>query len=344
MLTALRHIAPSRSAIVMAAMSLVVIALAVACLFTGSVDIPSDQVIKALTGGEVSKRTWGYIITDVRVPAMVTAALSGAALAVSGLLLQTTFNNPLAGPSILGVTTGASLGVAVALLTAVTVASTQTAAVAGAVVGAIVVIAVLLAMSAIVRSTMMLLIVGIMISYLTSSAISLLNFYSTQEGVHSFVIWGLGSFSGVSADQLAPFATLTLACLAASFLLVKPLDALLLGERYASNLGINVMASRNLILLLSGLLTAVVTAYCGPVSFLGLAVPHIARLALNTSSHRRLLPATILAGMATGLLTQYIAGSAADTGTLPVNAITPLIGVPVVLYIIINRRRINYFN
>lgn len=205
-------------------------------------------------------------------------------------------------------------------------------------------IVILLGMSSIVRSAMMLLIVGIMISYLTSSAISILNFYATQEGVHSFVIWGLGNFSAVGSESLGLFAWTIIALLALTMTLIKPLNALLLGERYAANLGTNVTMSRNVILLVSGLLTAAVTAFCGPIGFIGLAIPHVARLSLNTSNHTRLLPTTMLAGAATGLLTLWLSVLPGDMGMLPVNAITPIIGVPVVVYIIINRRRIAYFN
>lgn len=334
-----------RTTIVVTAMAALTLLLAVGCLFIGSVNIPPSEILNICLGGEASKATWNYIIADIRIPAIVTAALSGAALGIAGLLLQTTFNNPLAGPSILGVSTGASFGVALTLLagfgggTAV-----GAAAMVGSTAGALVIILVLLALSSVVRSSMMLLIVGILLSYLTSSGISILNFFATQEGVHSFVIWGLGSFAGVSLDTIGLFSVTVLVCLFLSLLLVKPLNALLLGERYAASLGINVSSSRTLILLVSGVLTAIVTSFCGPVSFIGLAVPHIARLSLNTSDHRRLLPATMLAGAATGLLTLLVSTGFTANGSLPVNAVTPIIGVPVVLYIILNRRRLNYFN
>lgn len=314
------------------------------CLFGGTVDIPYDETWHVLTGGDASKKTWTNIVLELRVPMTVTAALAGASLGVAGLLLQTTFNNPLAGPSIMGVSTGASLGVAVALLGGGTLLQPEAAALTGAAVGALAVIVLLLGMSTLVKSAMMLLIVGIMISYLTSSVISLLNFYATQEGVHSYVVWGLGNFSGTGSASLPVYAGLSCALLAVSFLLVKPLNALLMGERYAGNVGTNVTLSRNIILLVAGGLTAVVTAYCGPIGFLGLAVPHIARLLLNTSNHRVLIGATILAGAATGLLTLWLSALPGDRGMLPVNALTPIIGIPVVIYIIINRRRINYFN
>lgn len=333
-----------RTLIVNTAFCVALVAFGWLCLFTGTVDIPFDETWTVIFGGEASKTTWTHIINELRIPMTVTAALAGAALAVAGLLLQTTFSNPLAGPSILGVTTGASFGVAVALLTGVAVANPDVAALAGAVAGAVMVIVILLGMSTLVRSAMMLLIVGIMISYLTSSAIAILNFYATQEGVHSYVIWGLGNFAGVGSETLPLFSTVLVTLLAVSLGLVKPLNALLLGERYAANLGTNVKVARNVILLVSGLLTAAVTAFCGPIGFIGLAIPHVARLALNTSNHTRLLPTTILAGAVSGLLTLWLSVLPGDMGMLPVNAITPVIGVPVVVYIILNRRRISYFN
>ena len=268
------------------------------------------------------------------------------------MLLQTTFNNPLAGPSILGVSSGAGLGVAVVMLAfggvigsnsmGVSIGS-YVATLLGAVAGAGAVLGVLMAMATIVKSNTMLLIVGILISYLTSSIVSLLNSIASEEGVHSYVAWGFGSFSGVSVEQMPIFATLTILGLAASALMVKPLNALLLGTRYAQNLGVDTKRARNRLLLITGVLTAVVTAFCGPIGFLGLVVPHIARLALSTSNHIRLIPATILAGADTALLCSLLSVSG-NHGIIPINAITPVIGIPIILYIIINRRRINYFN
>lgn len=325
-------------------LSLLAVALTFLCVFCGTVDIPAAETWRVLCGGTASKITWTHIVLELRLPMTVTAALTGAALGVAGLLLQTTFNNPLAGPSILGVSTGASLGVAVVLLACAGALNPTLGAIVGAALGAAVVIVVLLAFSTVVHSTMMLLIVGIMLSYLTSSAISVLNFYATQEGVHSYVIWGLGNFSGVGLDGLALYSTLTLLLLAGSICLAKPLNAMLMGERYARNVGTNVRVNRNIILVLSGGLIAITTSFCGPIGFLGLAVPHIVRLAFGTSNHRTLLPGVMLAGAVTGLLTLVLSMLPGDRGMLPVNAITPVIGVPVVVYIILNRRRISYFN
>ncbi len=335
-----------RSAITLIALSLLVVVLLPLNLVYGSIDIPFSEVLNALIGEPVSKHTWETIVVETRLPMALTAALAGAALAVAGLLLQTTFDNPLAGPSILGVSTGSSLGVAVVMLAMGGVVSEALTSyfsiLLGAIAGAAVVMLILLFFSSIVKSTVMLLIIGIMVGNLTSSAISLLNFFSTQEGVHSFVIWGMGNFTGVTLDRLPLFSILILVSLGLSFMLVKPLNALLLGARYAENLGVSIKATRNKLLLLSGILTAVVTAFCGPIGFLGLVVPHIARLALRSSNHTVLLPATALAGAVIALLCNLI--SVLPSSVIPLNAITPIIGVPIIIYVIINRKKILYFN
>lgn len=337
-----------RSTVTLIALSLLVIVLLPLNLVFGSIDIPLSEVVNALIGEPVAKHTWETIVIETRLPMALTATLAGAALAVSGLLLQTTFDNPLAGPSILGVSTGSSLGVAIVMLAMGGVVSESISSylgiLLGAIVGAAVVILVLLFFSSIVKSTAMLLIIGIMVGYLTSSAISLLNFFSTQEGVHSFVIWGMGNFTGVTLDRLPLFSILILVSLLLSFMLVKPLNALLLGARYAENLGVSIKAIRNKLLLLSGILTAIVTAFCGPIGFLGLIVPHIARLALRSSNHIVLLPATALAGAVIALLCNLISVLPASWGVIPINAITPVIGVPIIIYIIVNRKKILYFN
>lgn len=319
----------------------------VALLFFGAVDVAPSDVWMVLTGRETANAAARLIVIELRLPMACCAFLSGMALAVAGLLLQTTFNNPLAGPSILGVSTGASLGVAVMMLLLGGGAAVGVARYAGALVGAgagaAVMLLLLLLFSRIVKGNAMLLIVGILLGYLASSAISILNFYATEEGVHSFVIWGLGSFSGVTLADLAVFGPLILLATFASFLMVKPLNALLLGADYAESMGVNLTATRNRLLLLSGVLTAVVTAFCGPIGFLGLVIPHVARLTLATSNHVRLLPATALWGGFSGLLCACISIFAGNGGILPVNAITPLLSVPIIMYVIINRDKLSYF-
>ena len=339
-----------RFGISMAIIIAMLIMLIVANLLIGSVDIDPLAVWQIVTGRGHENHVWEIIILNTRLPMIATAALSGAALSVSGLLLQTAFNNPLAGPSILGVSTGASFGVAVVMLASGSAlwltqsVGTYMTILIGALAGAALVLIVLLVFSTMVHSSTMLLIVGILVSYLTSSAVSLLNFFATEEGVHSYVIWGLGNFSGVTPSQLPFFAFFIIATLALSTTLVKPLNALLLGTRYAENLGVNTKQTRNSLLIITGILTAGVTAFCGPISFIGLVVPHIARLVLNTSNHNRLLPATMLAGATVALLCTLISVLPQQVGVIPINAITPIIGVPIIIYIIINRKNIQYFN
>lgn len=345
------HSGTYRFIVVTALLVILLLVLIVCCLLFGSVDIDADVVFSILMGNDSGNEALNAIVLELRVPMILTAILAGAALSVSGLLLQTTFNNPLAGPSILGVSTGAGLGVAIVMLAmggtvgdvfGETVGSYM-ATLLGALVGAGLVLLILMVFASIVKSSTMLLIMGVLISYLASSVISLLNSVATEQGLHSYVAWGFGNFSGVSLDQMPVFAIVILLSLFGSLMMVKPLNALLLGTRYAQNLGVNTHLTRNLLLLITGILTAVVTAFCGPIGFLGLVVPHIARLALNTSDHRRLLPVTMLGGAVIALLCSLIS-VISPYGIIPINAITPIIGVPIIIYIIINRRRIHYFN
>lgn len=340
-----------RFTIAVIVLTITVLALMVGCMLIGSVDIDSSAVLNILMGKDSGNEAWNIIVLQSRLPMIVTATLAGAALSVSGLLLQTTFNNPLAGPSILGVSTGAGLGVAIVMLAmggtiggvfGETIGSYM-ATLLGALLGAGVVLVILISFASLVKSSTMLLIIGILISYLASSVISLLNSVATEQGLHSYVAWGFGNFAGVSLEQMPIFGTIIILSLISSLLMIKPLNALLLGTRYAQNLGINTHSTRNWLLLITGVLTAVVTAFCGPIGFLGLVVPHIARLALNTSDHGRLLPVTMLTGAAVALLCSLISVTSPH-GIIPINAITPIIGVPIIIYIIINRRRINYFN
>lgn len=314
-------------------------------LLVGSVHIPADEVVRLLTGHSGSNPSWQFIVLQSRLPQALTALFSGGALAVSGLMLQTAFRNPLAGPDVFGINSGAGLGVALVMLamggslTAGNITFTGFMAVLlAAFAGAMLVTAVIFAFSSMMRNNVMLLIVGLMIGYLTNSAISLLNFFATEEGVRSYMIWGMGNFSSVSMAQIPLFASVTLIGLIATILLVKPLNAMLLGTRYAENLGFNIKRLRNILLIITGLLTAVVTAFCGPVAFIGLAVPHMARLLLRTDNHRLLLPGTILCGMVVALLCNLICSLPGRAGIIPLNAVTPLIGAPVIIYVIVRRK------
>lgn len=325
--------------------------LVLANLAWGSVKIPLDAVIDICLGKGAEKPGWDFIVLQSRLPQAITALLAGASLATAGLMLQTAFNNPLAGPSILGVNSGAGLGVAIVMLllggsigSSSFMLSGTLAVLTGAMIGAIVVLGVIITFASMVKSNVMLLIIGIMVGYITSSAISLLNFFATAEGVFSYTIWGLGDFSGISMAQMPFFAIATLIGLVGALLLIKPLDALLLGERYAANLGVNVRLTRIGLLLCTGWLTAVVTAYCGPIAFIGLAVPHIARLLLQSSNHRWVVPATMLTGSVVALLCNLLCVLPGELGIIPLNAVTPLFGAPVIIYVIVNQRKIQYFN
>lgn len=313
-------------------------------LLVGSVSIPTHDVLAILSGQDVGKPSWQFIILQSRLPQALTALLCGAALSTSGLLLQTSFQNPLAGPSIFGINSGAALGVALVMLLLGGSVSTALFSVGGAwavllaaFVGAMAVTGIIFMFAQWVKSSVMLLIIGMMIGYLASSAIALLNFFATQEGVKSFTMWGMGNFGGVSLSQLPMFTGAIVVGLVGSVLLIKPLNALLLGETYASNLGVDVRTIRSWLLVITGWLTAVTTAYCGPVAFIGLAVPHLARLVIGTDNHLQLLPITMAMGALIALLCQLVCVLPGSQGILPLNAVTPLIGAPVIIYIIWKR-------
>lgn len=320
--------------------------LFLANILFGSVSIPADAVINILLGNESEKASWNYIVVESRLPQAITALLSGMALSVSGLMLQTAFRNPLADPSIFGISSGAGLGAALVMLlfggtmTAGQVSFSGYAAVFfGAFLGAMAVMAVVFAFSLLVRNSAMLLIVGIMIGYIASSAISLLNFFATEEGVKSYLVWGLGSFGGVSMRQLPLFTTVTILSLLSSLLLIKPLNIIQLGRSYAENLGIRTHVVRNCLLVITGILTAVVTSFCGPVSFIGLAVPHLSRMMIRTSHHGILMPVTMLTGSVVALFCNLISALPSSAGLIPLNAITPVLGAPVVIFVIMRKMR-----
>ena len=314
-------------------------------LTTGSVQIPFTNVMDILCGRFAGKESWQYIILENRLPQALTALLCGASLSVCGLMLQTAFRNPLAGPDVFGISSGAGLGVALVMLLLGGTVSTSLFTVSGflailtaAFLGAITVTALILFLSTLVRNSVLLLIVGIMVGYVSSSAVSLLNFFASEEGVKSYMVWGMGNFGGVSMSHIPLFSLLCLVGITAALLLVKPLNILLLGPQYAESLGISTRRLRNLLLLIVGLLTAITTAFCGPISFIGLAIPHIARLLFRTDNHQILLPGTVLTGAAIALLCNFICFLLGEMGVIPLNAVTPLIGAPVIIYVIIQRR------
>ena len=331
------------TAIVLPAITMVL--LFAANIFFGSVDIPISEIIDVLAGNDPQRESWRMIILNSRLPQAVVAMLCGMALSAAGAMLQTLFNNPLAGPEVFGINSGAGLGVAVVmlLLQGSFVAGSMNIAgyfaiLAGAFIGALAITGIILLFSLMLRGNIFLLIAGMALSYLTSSLIALLNYFSTAEGVHSYLIWGMGNFGGVSLQQLPLFATISMIAILCTLLMMKPLNALLLGEIYAENLGINTGRIRWIILLLTGLLTAIVTSFCGPISFIGLAVPHIARLLLKSNNHRLLLPSTLLTGGCVTLLCNMLCHLPGESGLIPLSAITPLIGAPIIIYVVLKSR------
>ena len=325
--------------------ALLLLLLFFANLFYGSIDIPAKEVLSIVTGGDCRRDVWRVVVLETRLPQALTALLAGASISVAGLLLQTLFRNPLAGPEVLGVNSGAGLGVALVMLLAGGITSFgfggYLAVLGGAFGGALFVIMIILLLATLLRNNMFLLIAGVAVSYMTSSAITMLNYFSTAEGVHSYMVWGMGSFGGVTMQQMPFFASVSLLLLFVSLLMAKPLNAMLLGDSYAVNLGVNVKVVRATALCVTGLLTAVVTAFCGPVSFIGLAVPHIARISMRSNSHRHLIPSTIMLGGAVALLCNIICQLPGESGLLPLGAITPLVGAPVIIYVVIKNRGLN---
>ena len=337
-----------KTTIISITLVLAIVALFFANLAWGSVSIPLREVL--------DNETYHYIVMESRLPNAITALLAGAALSTSGLLLQTAFRNPLAGPDVFGISSGAALAVAVVMLAFggnISIAGFSIggflsldgltiggflAILISAFAGAMLVMGIITLFSAMVRNQVVLLIIGIMVGYLASSGISLLNFFSSAEGMKSYMIWGMGNMGNVSMTEVPYFAIVTLIGLLLSLLLVKPLNALLLGEQYAENLGFNIRRLRVLLLVVTGLLTAVVTAFCGPIAFIGLATPHIVRLLIRTDNHRQLLPLTMLMGSAIALLCNALCVLPAGGGIIPLNAVTPLFGAPVIIYVLVKRR------
>lgn len=317
-------------------------------LLLGTVHIPFDSICDILMGNPTDNTVWSNIILKSRLPQALTATMAGAALSVSGLLMQTVFRNPLADPSVLGVSAGASLGVAFVVLLSGTLGHIALSSLGylgeltmslAAIMGAMMVLMLIVFISAKVRGNVTLLIMGVMIGYVANAVIGVLKFFSVEEDIRAYVIWGLGSFARVSGDQVWIFLCLMMILLPFCFLLIKPLNLLLLGNAYARNLGLNIRRTRFFVILCAGVLVAVVTAYCGPIMFLGLAVPHLCRGIFCSSDHRVLLPATILVGSVLALLCSLIARLPGLEGALPVNSVTALIGAPVVTWILFRRRR-----
>ena len=309
-------------------------------LVLGSVSIPLRAVWNILWGTGNESVIWQNIIWKSRVPQALTALVAGAGLSVSGLQMQTVFRNPLAGPSVLGISSGASMGVAFVVLLSGSLGGValsklgfmgEIALTIAAIAGSLSIMALIVFVSQKVRGNVTLLIIGVMIGYIANAVIGVLKFFSVEEDIRAYVIWGLGSFARVSGDQMTLFICIMVVLLPLSFLLVKTLNLLLLGDAYARNLGLNIKRARLLVITCSGVLVAIVTAYCGPIIFLGLAVPHLCRGMFRTSDHRILMPASLLAGASLALVCNLIARMPGFEGALPVNSVTGLVGAAVVM-------------
>lgn len=326
-----------------------IIVLVMLNLALGTISIPLADIWNILLGkNDESQIIWQNIVWKSRFPQTITALVSGMGLSISGLQMQTVFRNPLAGPSELGISSGASLGVATIILLSGSISGRalsrmglmgEVAITISAIIGAMAVMAIILAISQRVRGNVVLLIMGVMIGYIATAIIGVLKFFSNDEDVRAYVIWGLGSFSKVSGNQVHTFVIVMAVLIPLSFLLIKTLNLMLLGDNYARNLGLNVKRARFTVIACSCVLTAVVTAYCGPIVFLGLAVPHLCRTLFNTSNHIVLVPAVTLTGAALALFCNLVARMPGFEGALPINSVTALIGAPIVISVLFGKRK-----
>ncbi|CAL2101812.1 Iron ABC transporter [Tenacibaculum sp. 190130A14a] len=316
-------------------------------LSLGSVAIPPKEIFNILLGGIPFKESWETILLNYRLPKTITAILVGSGLSISGLLMQTLFRNPLAGPFVLGISSGASLGVAVLILGSGlfggflgnALVSSWSTAIASSLGSFLVLLAVIAAANK-VRNTMSILIIGLMFGSLTSAIISVLSYFSEAEQIQQYVFWSFGSLGNLSWNELSVFFVIYIVGIGALFSVIKPLNSFLLGENYAKSLGINIKKSRNIILLVTSLLTGVITAFAGPIAFVGIAVPHIAKMFFSSSNHKILIPAAALTGAIILLICDSIAQLPTSEFTLPINAITSLFGAPIVIWLLVRKKKI----
>ena len=328
--------------------SLLVVLFFLLNIIIGTIFIPLSEVVDVLfASGENASQVAQNIILKSRLPQAATALAAGAGLAISGLQMQTIFHNPLASPSVLGISNGASLGVALVVLLSGSVGGVALSSmglagnallIASAIIGSLAVMMLILAISQKVKGNATLLIIGVMVGYVATAIIGVLKYFSNEEDIRAYVVWGLGSFSRVSAGQVWLFVSIMMALVPLSMLLIKTMNILLLGDKYAQNLGLNIAQARMLVISCSGVMVAVVTAYCGPILFLGLAVPHLCRALWRTNDNRVLMPATALTGAALALICNLIARMPGFEGALPVNSVTALIGAPIVASVLFHHK------
>lgn len=328
-------------------LSVLLIVLFFVNISLGSVAIPFQDIFSILLGETSTKESWQVIIINFRIPKAITAVMVGSGLSVSGLLMQTLFRNPLAGPFVLGISSGASLGVAFLILGSslfggflLTSSLTHWTLPIAASLGAFLVLSAVIIAANSVRNTMSILIIGLMFGSFTSAIISVLAYFSEASKLQQFLFWSFGSLGNLSWNELLVFGVFYFVSMCVILPIIKPLNSLLLGENYAKSLGVNIQKSRNIILLITSLLTGVITAFSGPIAFVGLAVPHLARLFFSTSNHKILIPATAFMGAIVLLICDVIAQMPMSEFTLPINAITSLFGAPIVIWLLIRKKKL----
>ena len=328
-------------------LAIVLLLLFILNISLGSVSIPIKDILNILFTNNTSKESWQIIIINFRLPKALTAVLVGSGLSVAGLLMQTLFRNPLAGPFVLGISSGASLGVALLILGSSLFGgyfltnsfSNLSLPIASSLGAFLVLFAVIIAANKI-RNTMSILIIGLMFGSLTSAIISVLSYFSEAAQIQQFIFWSFGSLGNLSWPELSIFFIIYIIGLIATIAIVKPLNSFLLGENYAKSLGINIKRNRNIILLITSLLTGVITAFAGPIAFVGLAVPHVARMLFTTSNHKILIPAVLIIGAIVMLICDTIAQLPTSEFTLPINAITSLFGAPIVIWLLVRKKKL----
>ncbi|MCK0157689.1 iron ABC transporter permease [Cellulophaga sp. F20128] len=312
----------------------------------GSVSIPFSDTLSAIFGGETQKESWGYIIKNYRIPKAITAMLAGSGLALSGLLMQTLFRNPLAGPFVLGISSGASLGAAILIMGSSLLSGFLTFGLVNdltitiaASIGSFAVLLAVMLVAAKVKDTMALLIIGLMFGSITAAIVSVLSYFTAAEQLQQYIYWSFGSLGNLSWNQLALLGTIISIGIFLSVLSIKSLNAFLLGENYARSLGVNIKKQRYIIIAATGLLAGGITAFAGPIAFIGLAVPHLTRQIFNTTNHKTLIPAVLLYGAILMLLCDVIAQLPSSAYVLPINAITSIVGAPVVIWLLVRKKK-----
>ncbi|WP_046744770.1 FecCD family ABC transporter permease [Kordia zhangzhouensis] len=327
-------------------LSLVLIAAFLLNISLGSVAIPLKGIFAAFTGGEIEKETWRITILEIRLPKAITAILVGCGLSLSGLLMQTLFRNPLSGPFVLGLSSGASLGVAMLIMgasvfggVASLVLTSSYSLVIAASLGSFLVLLTVMVVSFRIKDTMSILIIGLMFGSITAAIVSVLTYFSDAEQLKQYMMWTLGSLGSLHAEELSILSILSIVGIILSIVAIKPLNAFLLGENYARSLGINIQKSRYIIIIATSIMAGSCTAFVGPIAFIGLAIPHITRLFFQTTNHKVLVPSVCLVGAILLLICDSIAQVPFYDITLPINAITSIIGAPVVIWLLVRKRK-----